>query len=111
MFLDVVEGKDQPKDRGKPEFEADYGETGCMMMGMTKPLFGIGKAVVTDSSFCVPKGIVGMLAHGLYGTMVIKKKYIGTITTREMPLRHVSKRRRLEIFIMFVVIWMDTGKR
>ena len=40
---------------------------------MTKPLFGTGKAVVMDSGFCVLKGIVRMLAHGVYGTMVIKK--------------------------------------
>ena len=44
------------------------------MMRMTKPLFGTGKYVVMDSGFCVLKGIVGMLAHGVYGTKVIKKK-------------------------------------
>ena len=44
------------------------------MMRMTKSLFVTGKAVVMDSGFCVLKGLVGMLAHGVYGTTLIKKK-------------------------------------
>ena len=43
-------------------------------MRTTKPMFGIGKSVVMDSGFCVLKGRVGMLAHGVYGKKVIKKK-------------------------------------
>ena len=43
------------------------------MVWMKKPLFGTGKAVVMDSGFCVLKGIVVILAHGVYGTTVIKK--------------------------------------
>ena len=43
------------------------------MMRMKNPLFGTGKAVVMDSGVCVLKGLVGMLAHGVYGMMVIKK--------------------------------------
>ena len=74
FFVNLVEEKDVPKEIGKPKFEADYGATGGLMTRMTNPLFGIGKSVVTDSGFCVLKGIVGMLAHGVYGTMVIKKK-------------------------------------
>ena len=44
------------------------------MMRMTKPPFGVGKDVVMDSGFCMFKGIVGMLAHGVYRMTVIKKK-------------------------------------
>ena len=43
------------------------------MMRMTKPLFGTGKVVVMDSGFCVLKGLVGNLAHGVYGTTGINK--------------------------------------
>ena len=43
-------------------------------MRMTKPLFGTRKAAVTERGFCVLKGLVGMLAHGVYGTTVIRKK-------------------------------------
>ena len=44
------------------------------MMFMPESLFVTGKAVVRDSGFCVLKGFVGMLAHEVYGTAVIKKK-------------------------------------
>ena len=73
IFVELVEGKDRPKEIGKPEFEADYGATGWLMMRMTKPLFGTGKAVVMYSGFFVLKGVVGILAHGVYGTGVINK--------------------------------------
>ena len=74
FFVDLVEGKDQPNDRRKPDFRADYGATGGLTMRMTKPLFGTGKAVVMDSGFFVLKGKIWMLVHGVYGTTVIKKK-------------------------------------
>ena len=45
------------------------------MMWITKPIFGTGKAVVIYSGFCLLKGIVGMLAHGVYGTEIIIKIY------------------------------------
>ena len=44
------------------------------MMRMTNLLFGTGKAVVMDSGYCGMKELVGMLAHRVYGTTVIKKK-------------------------------------
>ena len=86
-------------------------QLGGLMMRMTNPLFGTGKAVVTDSGFCVLKRLLGMLAHGVYGTMVIKKKYIGPSTTMDIPLRHSSETRKLGGFMLFVVIWMGTSTR
>ena len=53
-----------------------------MMMQTKKPMFGTGKAVAMDSGFCVLKGLVGMLAHGVYETTVIKKKDIGLNISR-----------------------------
>ena len=44
------------------------------MTRMTNPLFGTEKSVVMESGFCVLKGIEGVLAHGVYGTTVIKEK-------------------------------------
>ena len=73
FFVELVEREDRPTERGKPYFEADYGETGGMMMRMTKPLFGKGKSLVMGSGFCVLKGILRMLAHRVYGTTVINK--------------------------------------
>ena len=74
IFVDIVEGKDKPTEIWKPEFEADYGVTGVLMMRMTKPLFGTGKDLVMDSIFCGMKEIVGMLSHGVYGTPAVNKK-------------------------------------
>ena len=74
FFVELVCGKDRPKEIGKPEFEGAYGATGGMMVWMKEPLFGTGKSVVMDSGFCALKGIEGMLAHWVYGTTVIKEK-------------------------------------
>ena len=57
------------------------------------------------------KGIVGMLAHGVYGSMVTNKKDIGTSNARETSLRHDSETRMLDMFMMYIVICMVTGKR
>ena len=56
----------------------------------------------------MPKGLVGMLEHGVYGTKVTNKK-IGPRSARDTPLRHASETRRLMMFMMFVVIWMGTS--
>ena len=80
-------------------------------MWMTKPLFGTGKALVIDSEFCVMKGIVDMLAHGVYGTTVINKKYIGPSTSRKMPLRHTSEKIRLGMCMLFMVVCIGTITR
>ena len=82
-----------------------------LVMRTTKPQFGTGKDVVTDSGFCVLKGLVGMLAHGVYRTTVVKKKDIGPSTAREIPLRHAYETRRLGIFILCVVICIGTSTR
>ena len=71
FFVKIVERKYRPKEIGNPEFKAEYGATRGLMMRMTNTLFFTGKAVVMDGEFCVLKGIVGMLVHGVYGTKVI----------------------------------------
>ena len=73
FFVEIVDGKDVPTERGKPDFESYYGETGGMMMPVTNPLFVAGKDMAVYSGFCVLKEIVGMLAHGVY-EMTVKKK-------------------------------------
>ena len=81
------------------------------MIRMTNPLFGTGKAVVMDGGLCVMKGIVGMLAHGVYGTKGIKKNDIVPSTSRDIPLMHASDKIRLGVFMIFVVIWMGKSTR
>ena len=74
FVVDIVEGKDRPIEREKPDFEAYYGATGELMMRMTKPMFRSREYVLMDSGFCVLKGLVCMLEHGVYGMTAIKKK-------------------------------------
>ena len=81
------------------------------MMCMTKPLFGTGKSVVMNSLFCVMKGLVGMLAHGVYRTTVLKKKDFVPSTARKMPLIHTSETWRLGLFMLCVEICMETSTR
>ena len=51
FFVELVEGKEQPKERGNTEFKADYGATGGLMMRMKNTLFGTEKAMVMNSGF------------------------------------------------------------
>ena len=48
-------------------------QLGGLEMWTTNPIFGRVKYVVRDSGFCVMKGLVGMLAHGVYGMAETKK--------------------------------------
>ena len=74
IFFELVEGKDRQIEIENPDFEAYYGATGGLMMRMTNPMFITRKYVLMDSGFCVLKGLVCMLEHGVYGTTAIKKK-------------------------------------
>ena len=56
------------------------------------------------SIFCVLKGLLGMLSHGVYGTTAINKKYIGPSNARDMPLSNASDTGSLGMFMIFVVI-------
>ena len=44
-YVDIVEGKDQPRVMGKKEFD-EKGATDSLMVRITKPLWGTGKMVV-----------------------------------------------------------------
>ena len=79
------------------------------MIWMTKLLFGTGNNVVTDSGFCVLRGIVRMLVHGVYGTTVTDKNEPSN--ARETLLRHASDTRMLRMFMLFVVIWMGKSRQ
>ena len=41
---------------------------------MFQPIFSIGKWVVLDSGFCVPKGITDLLKFDIYTDEIIKKR-------------------------------------
>ena len=48
------------------------------MMWTMKPMFGKRQDVVIESGCFVLKGLVGMLADGVYEKTAIKKKIIGS---------------------------------
>ena len=41
---------------------------------MTKQLLGTGQTVITDSGFCVLKGLIGMYERGVYVSAVANKR-------------------------------------
>lgn len=58
FFLDLVEGKDHPKEARNNKWEDTLGNTASLMMMMTTPIHVSAKKVVMDSGFCVLEGLV-----------------------------------------------------
>eukprot|EP00957_Ditylum_brightwellii_P144384 10999197-Ditylum_brightwellii.AAC.1 len=46
--LELVEGKDEPRKKPRPQY-IEKGKTVSLMSRMSKPLYGTGKLVVLDS--------------------------------------------------------------
>ena len=70
--VEIVEGKDRPREIGKPEFHAE-GNTASLLLCLTRNLFGTGKLVVLDSRFCVLQAITALKKFGVYASALIKK--------------------------------------
>ena len=49
--LELVKGKDQPKELGKPEYEDQGGATVGLILRLTKTIWGTGRTLVLDSGF------------------------------------------------------------
>ena len=74
MFaVEMVEGKDRPRELAVPEFSS-YGKTAGLMLRMLKSYFGAGKYVILDSGFCVLKAIIELKRRGVYSCALIKKR-------------------------------------
>ena len=71
--VELVEGKDEPRERGQKQFD-DLGKTVGLLLRLTKPLWSAGKVVVLDSGFCVLKGIVELKKKGVFAAALIKKR-------------------------------------
>ena len=72
---ELVEGKDIPKELGRPEFETGPGTNKlALMWRMTEPLRGTGKKLIIYSGLCVLKGLIGMYKIGVYGSIVVNKR-------------------------------------
>ena len=72
---DIVEVRDNLIPMGQPEFEIS---TNIKMVGImlriARALWINGKAVITDSGFCVLKLLLEMMKRGVYGGELIKKR-------------------------------------
>ena len=75
--IKLVKGKDCPKKAdGTCAFPSEFNhlqKTTKRMLEMTKPLYGMGKVVVADSSFCVCDGVVACHNKGVYMQAYVKK--------------------------------------
>lgn len=71
--LELVEGKDRPRQMGHQEFD-EHGKTVGLMLRLTHPIWHTGKLVVMDSGFCVLKGIVEMRKNSVFAAALIKKR-------------------------------------
>lgn len=71
--MELVEGKDRPKELPKPEYD-NLGKTTGLLLRMLKSYFATGKYVILDSGFCVLKGLVELRKRGLFAGALIKKR-------------------------------------
>ncbi len=73
MQIELVEGKDRPKEMAAPLF-AEKGKTVGLLLRLLEPYFTSGRYVVLDSGFCVLKGIVELKKKGIFAAALIKKR-------------------------------------
>ena len=76
FWIELVQGKDVPKEgeHRELEFEQEFGsKVAALVVCMTRPVWGSGRAVIMDSGFgCIPS-VVHLCQKGLFSTTVIKK--------------------------------------
>lgn len=75
FYMELVEGKDQPKEGpfSIKEF-IELGKVPSLVVRMSRPLWGTKRVVLLDSGFGQPACLAALLDKGLFGTCVIKKK-------------------------------------
>ena len=71
--IELVEGKDSPRQRPAPEFSSHAKTTGFLLR-LCKPFFSTGKVVILDSGFCMLKGLIALVQHGVHALALIKKQ-------------------------------------
>ena len=70
--LELVEGKDQPRELPK-HFDV-LGKTVGLLLRLTEPIWHTGKVVILDSGFCVLKGLQELKMRGVFASALIKKR-------------------------------------
>ena len=71
--IELVEGKDRPREMGRQEFDV-LGKTVGLLLRMLKSVFNTGRYIVLDSGFCVLKALIELRQNGLFGCALIKKR-------------------------------------
>ena len=73
MFgIELVEGKDTPRERAKPKFHL-IGKTAGLLLRLCEGIFGTGKIVILESGFCVLQAIIELKNMGVYASVLVKK--------------------------------------
>ena len=73
MFVvELVEGKDYPRQAGPLEFEDLGGKTVGLLLRMMKSYFSTVGYVILDYGFCVLKGLIQLRNNGVFSCDVIK---------------------------------------
>jgi hypothetical protein len=95
--LELVQGKDEPQQRPRKEFE-ERGKTVSLLLRLTQSLWGTGKAIVLDSGFCVLQGLVELRKMGVFAAALIKKRRYCPSTSMETGFEIISKTNLLVVF-------------
>ena len=64
--IELVEGKDSPRERPKDPNESLLGKMGALLLRMCRPIYGTAKVVILDSGFCVLKALIALRQTGIY---------------------------------------------
>eukprot|EP00957_Ditylum_brightwellii_P135177 10306281-Ditylum_brightwellii.AAC.1 len=111
--VEIVEGKDRPREIGKSEFHAE-GNTASLLLCLTRNLFGTGKLVILDSGFCVLQAITALKKFGVYASALINKRIYwskhtdgpgiqNTWLTRTLVIRHVFQENLMVLALIFLL--------
>ena len=71
--IELVEGKDTPREWAKPKFHL-IGKTAGLLLRLCEEIFGTGKIVILDSGFCVLQAIIELKKMGVYASALVKKR-------------------------------------
>ena len=87
--MELVEGKDEPEEKAKPQY-SNLGKTVGLLMCLAQTIYNSGRVIILDSGFCVLAGLLQLLKKGLYASAVVKKGGTGQSTSRATKLVSIS---------------------
>ena len=72
--MELVEGKDAPKDGPALEFNS-YAKTAALLLRLCESMFSTSKSVILDRFFCVFKATRALLENGVHASALTKKRW------------------------------------